>query len=173
MSAAERWIKELRLKTERLDIVAFSRELVGALDDLLVLARLIGASIPEGWPDEELSQLLRSYERRILEDSSEFGYGPWSVVARDEGSVVGSAGFTGRPKHGAIELGFGIHSDFRNRGYATEAARALIDWGLAQPSVEQIAARCDPGNGPSVRVLEKIGMTRLGEEEGMLCWTSG
>jgi ribosomal-protein-alanine N-acetyltransferase len=165
--------QRLRLETERLDIVAFSRELLGALDDPVAAARLIGASIPEGWPDEELSELLRSDARWVVEDSPKPGYGPWAVIARAESWVVGSAGFSGPPERGAIELGFGIHSDFRNRGYAAEAARALIEWGQAQPSVERIIAKCDPGNAASIRVLEKIGMINVDEQDGMLRWTSG
>jgi len=89
------------------------------------------------------------------------------LVARDEDSVVGSAGFMGkRPDNGEpIELGYGVHPDYRNRGYATEATRALVEWALAQPPVERVVAKCDPANAPSVRVLEKIGMTRGGEAD--------
>jgi RimJ/RimL family protein N-acetyltransferase len=75
------------------------------------------------------------------------------------------------PQNETIELGYGVHPDYRNRGYATEASRALIDWGLAQPSVERVVAKCDPDNSPSVRVLEKAGMKRHGKDlTGMLLW---
>ena len=161
------------IETERLDIVPLSRELVDALADPAAAARLVGASLPRGWPDHELSQLLELYAPRIAQKPEELGYGPWVVISREGDSVVGSAGFLGAPnKDGAIELGFGIHPDFRNRGYAAEAARALLAWGLNQPSVERIVARCDAGNAPSVRVLEKIGMTLLGEEDGTLRWAT-
>jgi ribosomal-protein-alanine N-acetyltransferase len=78
----------------------------------------------------------------------------------------------GKPPENAqpIELGYGVLPDHRNRGYATEATRALVEWALSQPSVERVIAKCDPSNSPSVRVLEKIGMTRRGEEGGMLLW---
>jgi RimJ/RimL family protein N-acetyltransferase len=69
-----------------------------------------------------------------------------------------------------IELGYGVHPDYRNRGYATEATQALVEWGLSQPGVGRVIAKCDPANAPSVRVLEKIGLTRTGESEGMLLW---
>ena len=165
--------KDLRLETERLALVPFNGELIVALRSPGLLARALGAGVPEGWPDEELSRLLEWYAPWVAEDSGRLGYGPWLIVAQPEHSVVGSAGFTGTPSNGAIELGFGIHPDFRNRGYAAEAARALVDWGLAQPSVERIVARCDPGNAQSIRVLKKIGMINVDEQDGMLRWTSG
>ena len=171
MTAARR-ADTLLLQTERLDLIALSAELVEALEDRPRAERLMGAVVPKEWPDSELSGLLRIYGPWVAEDPARLGYGPWALVARDEGSVVGSAGFTGNlPEAGKpIELGYGVHPDYRNRGYATEAARALVDWGLAQPSVEQVIAKCDPANAPSFRVLEKLGMTRRGEEDGMLVW---
>jgi ribosomal-protein-alanine N-acetyltransferase len=162
---------ELRVETPRLELVPFSGELIDALGDRVAAANLIGAALPDGWPDTELSQLLTIYAPWVAEDPPRLGYGPWVVIARDERSVVGSAGFTGTLKEDAsLELGFGIHPGFRNRGYAAESVRALVDWALGRPSVEKVVARCKPGNLPSVRVLQKIGMTRLGEQEGMLLW---
>jgi ribosomal-protein-alanine N-acetyltransferase len=162
----------LRLETDRLMLLALTAELVEALKDRAAAERLFGAAIPDGWPDTELAGLLGIYGPWIAEDAGRLGYGPWVVIDRDEGSVVGSAGFMGkRPENGEpIELGYGVHPGFRNRGYATEATRALVAWGLSQPPVERVIAKCDPGNAPSVRVLEKIGMTRLGHSDGMLLW---
>jgi RimJ/RimL family protein N-acetyltransferase len=167
--------RELRLETERLSLLAVTAELVEALADREAAERSIRASIPEGWPDNELAGLLRSYGLLIAEDAGRLGYGPWVLVARDEGSVVGSAGFMGTLPHDrAIELGYGVHPSYRNRGYATEASQALIGWALSQPSVERVLAKCDPGNPPSIRVLEKAGMTRRGEDvSGMLLWEAG
>jgi len=161
----------LRLGTARLELVPFSGELIGVLGDRLSTARVIGADVPEGWPDDQLSELLRVYAPWIAEDPARLGFGPWIVIAREQSSVVGSAGFLETPKEDkAIELGFGIHPRFRNRGYAAEAARRLVEWGLAQPSVEKIVARCDPSNAASIRVLEKVGMNRVGHVEELLLW---
>jgi ribosomal-protein-alanine N-acetyltransferase len=162
----------LRLETDRLVLLALTAEFVAALKDHSAAERLFGAAIPDGWPDTELDGLLRIYGPWIAEDSDRLGYGPWVLIARDEASVVGSAGFMGkRPDNGEpIELGYGVHPDYRNRGYATEATQALVQWALAQPPVERVVAKCDPANAPSVRVLEKIGMTRHGETDGMLVW---
>jgi RimJ/RimL family protein N-acetyltransferase len=46
----------------------------------------------------------------------------------------------------------------------------VVEWGLDQPGVERIVAKCDPDNFPSMRVLEKIGMKRVGQSDGQLLW---
>jgi ribosomal-protein-alanine N-acetyltransferase len=162
--------EHLRLETERLRLIPFSDDLIAALGDVAAAERLLGARVPGGWPDPELAALLAISKLTTA-------FVPWVVVARSERSVVGSAGFLGPPKDdAAVELGFGTHPDFRRRGYASEAAAALVAWALAQPTVERVIARCDPGNAPSVRVLEKIGMQRCGASDGELLWevrTSG
>jgi [ribosomal protein S5]-alanine N-acetyltransferase len=169
---ASRGAATLRLQTDRLDLIALTAELAEALADRDRAERLLGAALPAGWPDDELTGLLKIYRPWIVEEPAQLGYGPWVLVARDEGSVVGSAGFLGKPadNDGSIEIGYGVHRDYRSRGYATEATRALVEWALSQPAVDRVIAKCDPQNAPSVRVLEKIGMTRSGEEDAMLLW---
>jgi RimJ/RimL family protein N-acetyltransferase len=161
----------LPLRTQHLTLVPFTLEFIDALERRDDAEAQIGAAIPDDWPDEELAGLIGLYGEWLRDDPSVVGYGPWVVIARGENIVVGSAGFVGkRDADGTIELGFGTHTGYRNRGYASEAARALVDWGLAQPDVERVIAKCDPGNYASVRVLEKIGMQRLGDADGQLLW---
>jgi ribosomal-protein-alanine N-acetyltransferase len=156
--------EQLRLETARLELIPFSAEIVAALDDRAAAERLLGARLPDGWPDAELAELLEASKRLTA-------FGPWVVIAREERSVVGSAGFIAPPQEDrTVELGFGIHHDFRGRGYAPEAARALVEWALEQPGVARVIARCDPDNAASVRVLEKIAMRRCGEADGQLLW---
>jgi [ribosomal protein S5]-alanine N-acetyltransferase len=162
---------DLQLQTQRLNLVPFTLELIDALERRDDAEELVGAAIPDDWPDEELAGLIGLYADWLRDDPSVVGYGPWVVIARAGNIVVASAGFVGKPDaDGRIELGFGTHTDYRNRGYASEAARALVDWGLAQPDVERVIAKCDPDNYLSVRVLEKIGMQRVGDADRQLIW---
>jgi RimJ/RimL family protein N-acetyltransferase len=59
-------------------------------------------------------------------------------------------------------MGYLISPAAQGQGYATEAARALLDFGLTTGGLHRITATCDPENTGSVRVLEKIGMSREG-----------
>ena len=60
--------------------------------------------------------------------------------------------------------------EHRSRGYATEAAPPLVDWGLAQPGVRRVIARSERSNHPSTRVLEKLGFARRGIEGELIRW---
>jgi ribosomal-protein-alanine N-acetyltransferase len=132
---------------------------------------VLRATVPDGWPDEELQGLLDVFEPRLRSDPSVLCFGPWIVIAADE--VVGSAGFLERPNaRGEVELGYGVLEEHRNLGYATEAARALMAWALARPEVEQVVARSELANDASNRVLEKLGLTRVGTDGVEARWVS-
>jgi ribosomal-protein-alanine N-acetyltransferase len=97
------------------------------------------------------------------------------MIERATRVAVGQMGFKGLPvESGMIELGYGVNRSCWNRGYATEMARALVDWALGQPMVKRVTAMCLDNNAASIRVLEKTGFRRIGrrtDEEGMLiCW---
>ncbi len=60
------------------------------------------------------------------------------------------------------EVGWAIHPEEWGRGYATEAAKYLINWGFTALNIHRIVAYCHVDNLPSVRVMEKLGMHRDG-----------
>lgn len=93
----------------------------------------------------------------------------WQVRLKDTGETVGSLGFKGPPNAaGEVEIGCGIHEAFRCRGYAAEAAKALIDWAFSQAEgLFYIMAETSPENIASQKVLEKLQFKstgRMGEE---------
>jgi ribosomal-protein-alanine N-acetyltransferase len=162
----------LLLETERLTLVPLTLELAEALvEDRAGAERSLGAAIPADFPDAELGGYLPLYARWLRTDPSALGYGPWLAISRAERALVANAGFLGKPKEdGSIEVGYGTEPAHRNRGYASEAVRALVEWGQAQPGVERVVSRCDPANTASIRVLEKCGFVRRGEAGGLLLW---
>lgn len=60
------------------------------------------------------------------------------------------------------EIGFIFNPDFQNKGYASEAARALITYAFTELGAHRIVGHCSPENIPSWKVLEKCGMKREG-----------
>jgi RimJ/RimL family protein N-acetyltransferase len=163
----------VKLETPRLLLQASSLELAEALQaDLERAETILGASLPEGWPDAELAGLLPVYSAQLRNDPSTLGFGVWIAVERESRVVVGSAGFVGPPQVGAVELGFGINPGHRNSGYATEAAGAVIRWALENPDVRQVRAECERTNAASVRVLEKLGLERTGAHGTLVTWST-
>ena len=60
------------------------------------------------------------------------------------------------------EVGWAIHPDDWGMGYATEAARYVVDWGFRELNIHRIVAFCHASNSASVRVMQKLGMHQDG-----------
>ena len=91
---------------------------------------------------------------------------PWRYgfffVERASNSVVGSAGFAGAiDSSGTVEIAYGVVPSVEGRGYATEAAQALIAFALDEPSVLRLRAHTLPTPNASTRILTKCGFARV------------
>lgn len=94
------------------------------------------------------------------------GPDPWRhgffLVLRDAGTAIGSAGFKGPPDStGTVEIAYCVAPGFERRGYATEAAAALITFAFETPHVELVRAHTLPVNNASTRVLTKCGFRHV------------
>ena len=90
------------------------------------------------------------------------------------GTVIGSCGYKGPPNlEGVVEIAYGVDTDYQGRGYATEAARALVDFAFDDDHVRLVRAHTLPDNGASAQVLTKCGFDQIGEvvdaEDGLVC----
>ncbi len=61
------------------------------------------------------------------------------------------------------EVGWAVHPDEWGKGYASEAAWYLMDWGFKELSIHRTVAFCHSSNTASVRVMEKLGMQQDGK----------
>jgi len=90
---------------------------------------------------------------------------PWvhgySLVERGSDAIVGSCGFKGPPAEGVVEIAYGVAPEQRNRGYATEAAGALVAYAFRRADVSVVRAHTLPDAGASQRVLAKCGFERV------------
>jgi len=94
-----------------------------------------------------------------------YGLDFFSVYEKETGEFVGQAGLFHvgfNVKQSDIELAYRLHTKYWSRGYATELAKALIDYGFSKLSLPKIIAAVRPENERSRRVLEKAGMTYIG-----------
>lgn len=64
------------------------------------------------------------------------------------------------------ELGWILHPQYHGHGYATEAAQAVMAFAMKTRPLARFIAHCDSENFPSIRVMEKLGMTRTACEKG-------
>ena len=84
----------------------------------------------------------------------------WAVIYEPDCKMIGTCGFTAfHCASDSAEVGYVLNPDFHRRGYAPEAARAVIKFGFEVLELNRIEARFMQGNEPSRRVAEKLGMT--------------
>ena len=101
---------------------------------------------------------------------------PWmfafQVLLRDTGLVVGSCSFKGPPVDGIVEIAYGTDAEYRGRGYATEAARALVDYAVTRNEVRLVCAHTLTDGAASKRILSKCGFRYVGDvvdpEDGLV-----
>ncbi|OZI10939.1 GNAT family N-acetyltransferase [Bacillaceae bacterium SAS-127] len=87
----------------------------------------------------------------------------FAIIENENGKLIGAAEINIRDfqnKNG--ELGYILNPDYWRMGFATEAAKLLIEFGFKQLNLHRVYATCDPKNIGSSKVLEKIRMTKEG-----------
>ena len=88
----------------------------------------------------------------------EHGFGLWAVERRSDGRFLGDCGPMLQPveRDRMPEVGYHIVAAEQGRGYATEAARACVDWVFANTTYRRICSIVGPDNAPSRAVAAKV-----------------
>jgi ribosomal-protein-alanine N-acetyltransferase len=155
----------LIVSTPRLELVPLSPQLVAALvtGDLVTARGLASFRIEdETFAGDE--HVLGLRHRQLQKDPSE---APWLFrpgVHRETGSVVGKVGFHAPPDaDGAVEIGYRVATAYRRQGFAHEMAVGMLRWAAEQGARTAIAS-VRPDNTPSLRIIERLGFERTGEQ---------
>lgn len=123
---------------------------------------------------EFFPSLLNAQESRVVFDriQSHFaanGFGFWVVEIQGISNFAGFLGLA-RPRYEAsftpcVEVGWRLLPEFWGRGYATEGALASLDYGFQRLGLNEIVSMTATSNIRSMRVMERIGMTRDRSED--------
>lgn len=87
------------------------------------------------------------------------GYGCMAVIETSSTDFIGYCGLVVGEDTNAPELIYAFKPSVWGKGYATEAAHAMLEFGLVDCGLDVIEATADPDNLASVRILEKLGFT--------------
>lgn len=146
------------LYTERMVLRPFEP---GDLDDLAALyadadvMRYVG----HGPVDRERSAVAL---HRMLLHASQHGYGMWALRARPAEQFIGRCGLQHVQDSHEIELGYTLAKRAWGRGLATEATREVLRHAFLDLRLPRVIAVAEPENVASFRVMEKVGMHRVG-----------
>jgi len=148
---------EFRLKTERLilrdwrdsDLDDFHR--LGSDPEVM---KTLGPLMSR----EQTADFIQELQRR----ASRYGHTVWAVERKEDQRVLGFTGLIrgqNAPIVGELEIGWRLASDCWGQGYATEAARASVEWARAHCPDRVLVAITSVGNRASRAVMERLGMT--------------
>ncbi len=118
-----------------------------------------------------MEHLLRrpGWVGRALDHWREHGFGQWVVELPGAASFIGVVGLSAVGYQAAftpaVEVAWRLARAHWGRGYATEAARAALDYGFGELGLAEIVAVTTPANLRSRRVMEKLGMTRAPQDD--------
>ena len=105
---------------------------------------------------------VRAWIERNLRNYDELGFGLWAMELKVEDQFVGDCGLTYQDVEGRRELEIGYHVIERERGkgYATEAARACLEFGFTRASCESTCSIVAPSNTASCAVATRVHTAR-------------
>jgi [ribosomal protein S5]-alanine N-acetyltransferase len=133
------------------------------------LGELIECTIPTNWPLTDWEPhvfdfLLRQFDQH----PDQIGWCRYVALPSSGGSrtLIGTVGaFTKPAAPGEAEIGYSVLPQFEGRGFATEAAKAIIDFLRGDERITSIIAHTFPSIPGSIKVMEKCGMTYDGDGE--------
>lgn len=142
----------MKMETERLIIRRFSSEDWRDLYEYLSQEDVVKFEPYEVFTEEASKQ--EAVRRSKSEDF-------WAVCLKDTGKLIGNI-YLAKQDFGTWELGYVFNANYHGNGYATEAAKALVDDIFKSKNARRLIAMCSPLNSPSWKLLERLGMRREG-----------
>lgn len=98
---------------------------------------------------------LKSYSEN---NYKKYNYGRWAVLLSDTREWLGWCGLKFSPENNETDIGYRFFKKYWGNGYATEAAKASIEYGFNELNLNKIVGRAMKDNIASIIVLKKIGM---------------
>jgi [ribosomal protein S5]-alanine N-acetyltransferase len=145
--------------------------------DRLVVRRLEDADLPDfyavcsdpvamrymgdGEPLTEEQTAL--WIQRSKANYSDHAFGCLAVISKQDSRFIGFCGLVYSPGSTDVEIIYALAPPYWGKGLTTEVAGAMLKFGLEQCGLPEIRATIDPQNTNSVKVVEKLGMTFVGE----------
>jgi [ribosomal protein S5]-alanine N-acetyltransferase len=148
------------LGTARLRLRPFAETDADALFALHSSAHVLRYWDSPPWTDPARAQRFLAVCRQVADE----GTGARLAMDRvSDGAFLGWCGLSRwNPDYRSASLGYCLDAAAWGQGYATEAARALLQWAFDTLDLNRVQAETDTRNGASARVLEKLGFVREG-----------
>ncbi len=135
-------------------------------EDAALMKNAVDASIEHlkpwlPWAHDEPEDIAKKIAR-LREFRGKFDLGQdfvYAIFNQDETGVLGGTGLHTRAGQGAREIGYWIHQDYVNQGFATESTAALVRVAFEIDQVQRVHICCNPENVRSAAIPFKLGFT--------------
>lgn len=104
---------------------------------------------------EEAEKALEEGAFKLYE---EYGYGPYCMSRKIDGALIGICGLFRRENLTDPDIGFGVLPDYCGKGFAREAAEAVVAHARDDLGIECLTAIVSPENVASIGLIEKLGL---------------
>lgn len=144
------------LETERLRLREFT------LDDVSALHAVLGDPVAMQWyPAPFDREDVKGWIERNIGRYRRDGHALWAMILKSSGEVIGDCGCVIQDVEGKkeMEIGYHVRRDLWGNGYATEAARACMEYAFKEARAKRVISMIRPENVNSKRVAEKNGLT--------------
>ncbi len=150
------------IRTTRLHLIPFTKAHYEAItaNDNVTLGKLLCVETPQSWTEfqdavDALPVLISFFEKLNGDER----WGSYFIINPQKKLLVGTGGYKGAPADdGFVEIGYEINAANRSKGYATEAATALLLFAKTQPGIKGVRAHTLASENDSVKVLRKCNM---------------
>jgi RimJ/RimL family protein N-acetyltransferase len=144
------------ITTERLLLRPFQESDIPTIVRLLSAPAIAATTLNVPYPyDEENAREWLAYQERERKAGASYTF---AIVRKEDDQLVGAIDIRPEARHQKAEIGYWIGKSYWGKGYATEAARAIIRFGFGDLGLNRIYALHFIGNPASGRVMQKAGM---------------
>jgi RimJ/RimL family protein N-acetyltransferase len=105
---------------------------------------------------EQAREAIEAGAQKLFED---YGYGPYCMSLKSDGAMIGICGLFKRDNLEDPDIGFGVLPDYCGKGYAGEAAAAVVNFARNELGIAVLTAIVSPTNAPSIGLIKKLGLT--------------
>jgi RimJ/RimL family protein N-acetyltransferase len=136
------------------------------VSDALFIFKLLNS---EGWltyiGDRNIKTLIdaeKQITERFLQSYKDNGFGSYLVLDTLRNEPIGTCGIYKRPNLAHPDIGFAFLPEHFGKGYGYESATAVLDYSREVLGIKTVLAMTLPHNLPSIKLLEKLGLFKVG-----------
>lgn len=162
-------VSQPTLETERLILRPFRLRDAEKVLELAGDKRIASTTlnVPHPYPEGGAEEWIATHEPLFLDGK----IAVFAIILKESGELIGSIGFGTIDEGHQAELGYWVGVPYWNKGYCSEAGRAVLEYGFRDRGLNRIHACYLARNPASGRVLEKIGMVYEGtRRQHILKW---